>query len=228
MSSDINTCNYTFQCIYILKAQHGYIKHNPHILQHTTHNGNTLRTKPWPFRSSCWAYQKNLSSTTSQPTENINGISIYIYPFNKAQLGASSVLIFHHLPGVPTLKRENLRVLELQPWNFSTSSSLVIKKKTAASSRAFTFSWGSVVFKAWAWWSRTYDLSISFIRRWVPFTKRVLHRQPGTGWSQNGNKTTQNSYTRDIEGLYKDYTRTIIPVNQKNPRYWILVSQKPV
>lgn len=130
-------------------------------IRHTMEiHGNTLRTKPWPFRSSCQPFQptgpinKTCHQRKSQPTENINGISIY--PF-KAQLGASSVLILHHLPGVPTLKRENLRVLELQPWNFSTSSSLVILKKTAASSRAFTFSWGSVVFKAWAWWSRTYD-----------------------------------------------------------------------
>ena len=92
------------------------IIHTSCNIRHTMEiHGNTLRTKPWPFRSSCWAYQKNLSSTVSQPTENINGISIYIYPFNKAKLGASSVLILHHLPGVPTLKRENLRVLELQP-----------------------------------------------------------------------------------------------------------------
>ena len=93
-----------------------------------------------------------------------------------------------------------------------------LKKKLAASSRAFTFSWGSVVFKAWAWWSRTYDLSISFIRRWVPFTTGCLIDSQVQDGHKMETKQLYKGYRRIVQGLYKGYHTS----KPKNPRSWIL------
>lgn len=95
---------------------------------------------------------------------------------------------------------------------------MIWKKKLAASSRAFTFSWGSVVFKAWAWWSRTYDLSISFIRRWVPFTTGCLIDSQVQDGHKMETKQLYKGYRRIVQGLYKGYHTS----KPKNPRSWIL------